>query len=306
MTTNGQKTVLIANHGASPVPQADQILKNRGWRIFLSENAIDTFSILKKENPSVVILKPSFEPIPDFELNSINESSSPGRETILLLESIPRFTLDSQEWAGIDDFFIGTSASELAARIELAFYRLEKEKTLKNQISALMEQSITDYKTGLYNDRYILRRLVEEFQRSERHSSPLSIILADVDEFKSLNDSIGHQFGDFVLQSMAKNLTGIIRKIDIPGRYGGDEFLILLPNTGLDEAATIADRIRSFLVQHKFEKDGHKKCVTLSQGVDTYSGTEEITCDQFLKHADQAVMEAKKRGKNRIVLFPMI
>jgi diguanylate cyclase (GGDEF)-like protein len=195
---------------------------------------------------------------------------------------------------------------ELSARVEMAFNSIEKEAWRKKKIRQLEEQSITDYKTGLYNDRYIMRRLVEEFQRAERHNIPLSIIMADVDEFKKLNDTLGHPFGDFVLQTMAKYLSTIIRKIDIPGRYGGDEFLILLPNTGLDEAAAIADRIRAFLDGHTFEKDGQQTGVTISQGINTYSGDGQISCDQFLKRADQAVFEAKQRGKNRVCLYPMI
>jgi len=306
MDKNGQKTILLANHSAMDLPRVETILRRNGWRVLISGNAMDTFSILRKETPEIILLKPSAEPIPEYEVTSINKVIGSGQKVIIILETIPNTDDKEINWTGIDDFFIGDSLSELASRAQIAYSRFNKEQALQNTITTLQEQSITDYKTGLYNDRYILRRLVEEFQRVERHLNPLSIIMADVDGFKDLNDTNGHQFGDFVLQAMATHITSIIRKIDIPGRYGGDEFLILLPNTGIDEATTIADRIRSFLDQHKFEKDDHTAKVTLSQGLDTYSGDDTVTCDQFLKNADKALFEAKQRGKNRICLFPLI
>ncbi|MFH1999511.1 MAG: GGDEF domain-containing protein, partial [Planctomycetota bacterium] len=88
--------------------------------------------------------------------------------------------------------------------------------------------------------------------------------------------------------------------------YGGDEFLVLLPNTGLDESTRIAERIRSFLNSHTFEKEGIRTKITISQGINTYIGDTSISCDQLLKGADLAVLESKKNGKNRISLYPLL
>jgi diguanylate cyclase (GGDEF)-like protein len=288
------------------MPDLRSRLRRRGFKVVISVNLIDTITCLKDEPPQILVLKPSAVPIPAFELTSIKEAVDPRVKRLLVLSSDTHLKKVSFEDAGIDDFYIGESPAELTARIELLGLQKSKENETIQRLKTLEEQSITDYKTGLYNDRYIFRRLLEEFQRSDRHRMALSIIMLDLDDFKPLNDTMGHPFGDFVLQAFAKQLLTLIRGIDIAGRYGGDEFLILLPNTGLDEAANIASRIRSFLESYTFEKEGHRTRITISQGINTYSGDNSMTCDQLLKGADQAVLEAKKKGRNRVCLFPLL
>ncbi|MBU0755042.1 MAG: GGDEF domain-containing protein [Planctomycetes bacterium] len=298
--------VLIANHSSDPLPEVRGRLRHRGFRVLISHNLIDTISLLNNENPQILALKPSAVPVPDFEINSIQDASEINLHRLLILTNEAQLKKISFNHWGLDDFYIGESATELAARISLVISRKEHEAGIGTRLKALEEQSITDYKTGLYNDRYIFRRLLEEFQRADRHHMTLSIIMMDLDGFKTLNDTQGHPFGDFVLQAFAKQLISLIRNIDIPGRYGGDEFLILLPNTGLDEAAQIGSRIRTFLESHTFEKGGQRVRLTISQGINTYSGDGRCDCDALLKGADQAVLEAKKRGKNRVCLYPLM
>lgn len=306
MKKGERKTILLANHSQKTLPRVRAKLRRMGWTVVESGNALDTFASLRELKPDVLVIKPSSEPVPEYELAAIGNALGIDQKAILLLDSAPDPESEGPYWAKIDDFFVGRSPKELAARIEVIHSRRSRDDDLLDKIRVLEEQSITDYKTGLFNDRFILRRLVEEFQRVERHGMPLSIIMVDLDDFKELNDKMGHPFADFVLQTFAKYITSIIRRIDVPGRYGGDEFLILLPNTGLDEAARIADRIRSFLEDHSFEKEGQSAKLTISQGINTYSGDESINCDQFLKEVDRAVLEAKKRGKNRVCLHPLL
>jgi len=306
MTDNTKPIIVLANHSKKKMPDIKNRLTRRGFKVVTTENVIDTLSCIKGEAPHILVYQPSTLPIPEFEHESINTVLNGESKTLILLSKTTQIKKSGLMTSGFHDFYIGDNPGELTARIEFLVLRnfLDIEQSRKFKI--LMEQSITDYKTGLYNDRFILKRLTEEFQRADRHHTVLSVIMMDLDDFKDLNDNMGHPFADFVLQALAKHLLRLIRKIDIAGRYGGDEFLILLPNTGLDEAANIAERIRSFLVSHTFEKEGLRTHITLSQGINTYIGDSSITCDQLLKGADLAVLESKKKGKNRISLYPLL
>jgi diguanylate cyclase (GGDEF)-like protein len=300
-----KKTILLlANHSGDKWPDLGGKLQKIGYDVLHSQNAIDTLAFLKENDPEILVLKLSADPIPDYELSAIEEAITPWQEIILLLKNLPK-GLDKKPLLNrIGDFYTGKNRDELLSRVELAHARLEVKTTYRQQLKVLEEQSTTDYKTGIYNDRYIFRRLMEEFQRSSRHGHALSIIMIDLDGFKTLNDTQGHTFGDFVLQAFAKHLSSMMRNIDIPGRYGGDEFLLLLPNTNIEEAKVIADRLRLFLENHTFEKNNQRARITVSQGVNTYHGEGDVTCEQFLKGADRAAFEAKKQGRNKVCLYP--
>lgn len=300
------QTVLLANHSTSKMPGIKTRLKQRDFKVLVSSNLIDTLSFIRKEGPLIVVFKPSDLPVPEYETTLIHEAAERGQRVILVMGNEKEMKQVDVEGSEIEDFYVGRSPGELMMRIDLVLERVEREQGIMRAMEHLKEQSITDFKTGVYNDRFIFRRLIEEFQRSDRHATVLSVIMIDLDGFKEMNDSMGHQFGDFVLQTFAKKLSSLIRKIDLPGRYGGDEFLIILPNTGLDEAVSIAKRLRSFLEGHVFEKDGNRAKLTISQGINTYSGDGRISCDELLRGADKAVFEAKAKGKNRVCLYPLI
>jgi two-component system cell cycle response regulator len=296
--------LLLANHTAEKLPGLLKRIRALGCQVLTAQNVIDTLAMLKEEKPEIVVLKLSSDKVPDYEMAALEEATTPWQEVILLLNQLPTTPGGKAFGNRISDFCKADALEELTSRIELALVRLEVKNGCRKQLEVLGEQSIKDYKTGVYNDRYIFRRLMEEYQRSSRHGLALSIIMLDLDGFKTLNDSKGHAFGDFVLQAFSKHMMSLIRKIDIPGRYGGDEFLILLPNTNIEEAETIAQRLRDFVDTYTFEQDECRAQITISQGVNTYSGEGHISCEQFLKGADKAVFEAKRRGRNQVCLYP--
>jgi diguanylate cyclase (GGDEF)-like protein len=213
------------------------------------------------------------------------------------------------ELAGtFDDVFcrVDLTADELYRRIQLGLGRLSLLRRMEEDRLALERQSVTDFKTGTYNDRYFHRRLREEFNRARRHHTAISCVMLDFDNFKEINDTFDHAFGDFVLLSFAKKLRSIIRDIDIPARFGGDEFVLLLPNTGLDEAVQIAERIRKIVSEYRFETQIHSTSVSLSIGISSFDGIEESSPEEFLRRADCALLEAKRRGRNRVILYPQV
>ena len=167
--------------------------------------------------------------------------------------------------------------------------------------------SITDALTGLFNRRYFYEALEKEIERVKRYNASFSIVLIDIDDFKRVNDEYGHLAGDRVLQVLADILRRSLRKVDIIARYGGEEFILLLPNTGKEEAEVIANRIREEVSRTIFECTSEKGTevlcpVTISGGITTCPD-DFVDADRLLSAADKAMYEAKALGKNRMILF---
>lgn len=169
----------------------------------------------------------------------------------------------------------------------------------------LQNLSITDGLTGLYNHRYMQERLDHEIERSDRYAEPLTCLMIDIDDFKRINDRHGHLFGDEVLQTIAGLLRSAVRKIDRVGRYGGEEFLVIMPHTETAEALPVAERMNQILREYPFTCEEIPVQVTLSIGLASYPHPEQgvKTKSALLSAADQALYKAKLAGKNRTVVW---
>ena len=188
----------------------------------------------------------------------------------------------------------------IGPQVALALERAEwQERATEFQL-----MSITDPLTALPNRRYLEERLMEELNRSRRYDYPMSFLMIDIDDFKAYNDKNGHQAGDVALQITAHCLKGGLRSADVASRYGGEEFCILLPQTGISEAGAIADRIRQRVSTTHFPHGKTQPLgrVTISIGVSTFS-TLVNTSENIIAAADRALYEAKNKGKNRVVFF---
>ncbi len=169
---------------------------------------------------------------------------------------------------------------------------------LKDKAGEFEQLSVTDPLTGLLNRRYLEKRLIEEIQRSKRHRFPMSLMMLDVDQFKSYNDMFGHPAGDTALKIVSNILQDILRGADVAARYGGEEFAILLPQTTAIEAAAIAERLRQRIEHTEFPK----RKVTVSIGIASCSN-EIDTPDDLIGAADHALYEAKNHGRNNVRVY---
>ncbi|MEK6742578.1 MAG: diguanylate cyclase [Nitrospirota bacterium] len=158
----------------------------------------------------------------------------------------------------------------------------------------------TDELTGLKNRRHIMEHTHKEYQRAVRTGGTLSIILLDIDHFKRVNDSLGHAFGDKVLQAVAQEMQGGLRSYDLLGRIGGEEFLIASPGSTLDDAAGLAERIRQKIKGRKISDRTREISVTVSAGVTSLS-EQDASADVILQRADEALYLAKQQGRDRVV-----
>ncbi len=213
--------------------------------------------------------------------------------------------------AGADDYITKPiEFAELKARLRsmLRIKRLqdeleERERQLLEANERLRHMSRTDSLTGLENRRSIEKQLVTMFAHGERLGEPLSCVMSDLDRFKSVNDEYGHQAGDAVLKQYASIVKREAREIDVVGRYGGEEFIVLLPGTVLEAAVTFAERVRKQVEAHTFVFDGGSLRRTASFGVAGWPHPRVAHCEGLVRAADDALYVAKETGRNRVVRF---
>lgn len=168
---------------------------------------------------------------------------------------------------------------------------------LAKYISRLQEESIRDYLTGLYNHRYFRRELTRRVDEAQRYEKTFCVVLFDLDHFNRINDEYGHQVGDDVLEEFANLLKNLTRSADLVFRYGGEEFALVLPETGHEDAHALAERIREAVAKHDFEID---RQVTVSGGVAEYPSDSNDGYD-LIQVVDERLYEAKGGGRNRVV-----
>jgi two-component system cell cycle response regulator len=178
---------------------------------------------------------------------------------------------------------------------------LEKKNSILGNLANI------DGLTGIYNHRYFQNALDQELNRAERHSTSISIILIDIDHFKKVNDSYGHQVGDFILSEFSKTIQENIRKYDILARYGGEEFVVILPETNTEDALLVAEKLRVIIEQTGFKDNGETYNVTASFGQACSHPTTEdnLGKNTLISQADQALYEAKAKGRNQVVGYSL-
>lgn len=177
---------------------------------------------------------------------------------------------------------------------------LEERIELREKIDELSELVVTDALTGLYNYRHLLWAINQEMERTHRSGIPFSLIVLDFDEFKRINDHYGHEFGNQVLKTAGTFFRRSLRQLDVACRYGGEEFVLVLPATDLREAIMLAERIREGVRHIDLQVDGKRVPLTISAGVDVYRSSERGSPEMLLDRADQFLLLAKQDGKNRV------
>ncbi|MEW5684388.1 MAG: PleD family two-component system response regulator [Pseudomonadota bacterium] len=191
---------------------------------------------------------------------------------------------------------------ELAARVRTQIRRKRYTDYLRSNLDHSLELAVTDQLTGLHNRRYMAGQLEALMRRASQGGEPVSLLVIDIDHFKKVNDSFGHDVGDEVLAEFAVRLASNVRAVDLPVRHGGEEFVVVMPDTELEDARRIAERIRLHVAGAPFRVMGGQELlsVTISVGCATSAG-EGDTPHALLKRADEAVYEAKSAGRNRVI-----
>jgi diguanylate cyclase (GGDEF)-like protein len=206
--------------------------------------------------------------------------------------------------AGADDYLTKPfNSQELRVRLRAGRRILDLQQQLMEAREALRVQATHDALTGLFNRGRVLEILLAEIARSERESRPLSVLMVDLDHFKRINDTHGHQAGDAVLREASRRMISSTRQYDSPGRYGGEEFLIVLPGCGARDGCAQAERVREAFACEPFTAGVEPLSVTCSIGVASREACAAGDAERLIHEADEALYTAKRHGRNRVAEF---
>ena len=277
------------------------LLTEEGYVVQTATDGMEGMRVFKEQSPDLVI----------------TDVKMPGRDGLELLKEIkavnPRvdvivLTGHSNEATAID--FLHNGAYDyllkpledldlLIASVQRALQKRQLEARNLQLLKELEELATKDALTGLYNHRQMHTSLSDEINRSLRYEHAFQILMVDIDHFKKINDTYGHPFGDFVLQRMARLFEENLRLTDTVFRYGGEEFLILMPETGKQDAVSVAKRLLSAIAEYEFDCDGHKVHATVSIGTAEFP-EEARDMSALIGLADRRLYRAKQSGRNCI------
>ncbi|HVE78940.1 MAG TPA: diguanylate cyclase [Gemmatimonadaceae bacterium] len=305
--------ILIVDDHEDNVELLRARLESWGYRTDSVTDGEQALAAVAANPPDLILLDVMMPRIDGIEVARRIKAS----ESLPFIPIIMQTALDSTEskveglGAGADDYITKPiEFAELGARVKsmLRIKRLqealeERERELRQLNDRLLHTSRTDALTGLDNRRHLEERLEEMFGHARRLNEPLSCVMCDLDKFKSVNDTYGHQAGDRVLEQFAGLLRAAVREVDRAGRYGGEEFMLLLPGTVPDAAMTFAERVRKAVAEHTFTFDGGTLRRTASFGVAGWPFPDVADADGLVKAADDALYVAKGMGRNRVVRF---
>ncbi len=255
---------------------------------------------LKKVLKSIISTISSISDSENIIIGHLNEHLS-DIETVLSLDNLEEITEKLTQLSARLKETIRKTQRELRKTKEELTKNAKLVEHLKEELDKYKEMAIIDELTGIFNRRGILDLLKREVARSERFNLPLSIAMVDVDDFKRINDTFGHVTGDKVLKAVALIMKSAIRRIDMLGRYGGEEFLIIFPNTPKDNARVAAEKLRKEVESHKFKYRDQEFRVTISLGVAEYTYGDSV--EVLISKADEALYKAKRAGKNRVEIY---
>ncbi len=297
--------ILIAEDDAVSRRLLQTMLENWGYETVLTNDGQEAWDVLQKEDaPRLVILDWMMPRIDGIEVcKRIRQQASRDYTYVMLLTARGRKKdlIDGMD-AGADDYITKPfDSGELKVRLRAAKRILDLQSKLLDAQEALRKQATHDFLTGLRNRLAITEILHKEIQRSDRSGTPTSVILGDLDHFKEINDTCGHSAGDSVLKEVGARLAAHVRQYDSVSRYGGEEFLIVLPNCDSDSALGLAQRLCDSIAGEPFRIAGQGQAsVTMSLGVATRHDGDPIDSDKLIRLADAAMYDAKAAGRNRV------
>jgi two-component system, cell cycle response regulator len=303
--------ILVVDDNADNLEIVEARLTSRGFEVSTASDGMQALEKIRNDPPHLLLLDVMMPGIDGFEVSRRVKADPELPFIPIILITARGETADKVEGldAGADDYLTKPlNFPELEARVRsmLRIKRLQDELDQKNREleeanKKLRKLSITDGLTGLFNHRHIHELLRDEFERTRRSGEPLAVAMLDLDRFKQVNDTYGHPTGDVILYETAQILRDTAREIDMVGRYGGEEFIVVLPGTDEEKAARFAERVRTAVCEHLFRDEPNEVRMSLSSGVASFPGEDADSPDRLLRRADQALYAAKEGGRNRVV-----
>ena len=301
--------ILIAEDDTISARLLEQTLQSWGHQTLVAEDGDTAWEIYQKEKPGLILSDWVMPGLDGLELcRRIRASNFPGTDPVYFILLTARNSVESLAAgfaAGADDYIAKPFApEELRARVQAGLRILSLQHELVGARKKLEKLALTDSLTGMLNRRALLDSLRRDEDRMRRAQRPVGVVLADVDHFKEVNDRWGHETGDRILQLVAQCLQASVRTGDYVGRWGGEEFLLVLPDADIIQSAEIAERCRSMLeTQRVRTADGDIVRVSASFGAAATEGVQRTDIMDLVQQADKAMYWAKEAGRNKVKIW---
>jgi diguanylate cyclase (GGDEF)-like protein len=306
--------ILIVDDQPTNLQVLLHFLKQHHFEIHIAENGQRALDILVDHHPDLILLDVMMPDMDGFETcRRIKANARTADIPVIFITALTstESKVTGFEAGGVDYITKPFHQPEVLARINTHITLQKQKKELENAKQELLKQkklleimTITDDLTGLFNRRYLTNVLEREFQRSMRHDTDLSCLMFDLDHFKDVNDTHGHDLGDNVLHYFGKILSKSIRHSDFAFRIGGEEFLILLPQTSIKGAVKTGEKIRSATQAEIVEQTSIP--ITVSVGISSFLEHHPQKRDDLIIFADKALYAAKENGRNNVMIYSKI
>ncbi|MGA1845536.1 GGDEF domain-containing response regulator [Deferribacter abyssi] len=292
--------VLVADDDKDAREVLSAFLSKLNYKVYEASNGIDAFELIKNNNISIALIDWIMPGLNGVDLcQKIRELNLNHYVYVIIVtgKSDKDDTLEALH-KGADDYIVKPfSFKELKVRLFSAERIIKLENKLKEAYEKLYNETIHDFLTGILNRRSIINELNNLYRQPEVE---IGLIIIDIDNFKNINDTYGHLVGDEVLKDISRIISQTLRKTDFVGRYGGEEFLVILPYLNINESYKIAERIRKNIENNSFHIGNLELKITVSLGVSSVKKYENL--NDALEAADKALYNAKKSGKNKTII----
>lgn len=294
--------VLVVDDVKTNVKLLTEILEDEGYTVHSAYSGVGLRELVHSLHPDIILLDIMMPGIDGFEVCRQLKKDFELKDIPIIMVTARTDGKDIRqalEMGAFDYIKKPVDEVEVLARVQSAL-------RFKQQQDALKVLAMRDGLTGVYNHSLLLELLDRELAKQERNRKGICFAMLDIDHFKKINDTYGHMAGDLILQELCRILTRELRKSDVVGRYGGEEFGIILPEITEEDAYLLCDRVRRTVEDNHFQLEDRTVRITISIGLCFKSGEEELLTGEMIKRADEALYRAKNHGRNRIEGFVQV
>ncbi|MFO7749971.1 MAG: diguanylate cyclase [Desulfobacteraceae bacterium] len=295
MTTS----ILIVDDDWAIKETTEEYLRLSGSTVKSARSGEEAVEILSSFDPDIVLTDITMAGMDGLELTQFIKENHHA-EVIVMTGYSADYSYEEAIFAGASDFiFKPFRFEELDLRIKRVLREIRLKKEHAELVEKLQDLAITDGLTSLYNSKHFFEHLQKEIERHNRYHHALSLLMLDIDLFKQYNDTWGHLEGDKVLMKLGEIISDCLRTMDTAYRYGGEEFTIILPETDLEKATLVGQRVKEKLANERFHpKEDIEITVTISIGATEMTGNDDL--HSFVKRADMAMYQSKRTGRNTL------
>jgi len=299
--------ILIIDDETEILELLSEVLQEEGYKVVKAVDGMEGLEVFQSETPDLVVTDIKMPRKDGLEVLKGIKGSGSDVDVIILTGHSDEATAIECLRSGAYDYLLKPveDVEVFLTAVNRAIHKRNLEIKNKQLIEQLENMAIRDSLTGLYNFRQLHAFLDDELIRSERYGHAFCLLIIDIDHFKAINDTHGHLFGDHVLKKLGEIMSKVSRSTDQVFRYGGEEFVIIMPETGYDEAVVAVDRLMDAVRSHTFVCDEQRAKITVSIGGTSFP-FQSIDKVELIKLADQALYKAKEMGRNRFILKEVI